>query len=176
MSKEMIRKFDNSNLIEICLKKILSSKIIPQENIYCGFHEAKLIKLVKKYPIKIFKRSKISALSEGKPVSKYYEFWNKIPHKYVIMVNACCPIITIKTIEGFYKKYLSTKSKGLFSVIRKKNYTWDLNGKLLTEKPREKSTMNTKLLKGYLEAAHVLQAGSLLNIGKNIWMGKYKKE
>ena len=36
--------------------------------------------------------------------------------------------------------------------------------------------MNTKFLKGYYETAHVLQAGKLSDIGKNIWMGSYKKK
>ena len=36
--------------------------------------------------------------------------------------------------------------------------------------------MNTKFLKGYYEAAHVLQAGKLSDVGKNIWMGYYKKK
>jgi len=174
--KKMIKKFCNSSLLEICIKKLLNSKIIPNSNIYCGVYEKPLINLIKKYPINIFKRSKTSAMSEGKPVSSYYEFWDKIPQKYVIFINACCPLISKKTIENFYKSYLKTKSNGLLSVIKKKNYIWSLKSKLLTEKPIKNSTMNTKFLKGYYETAHVLQAGKLSDIGKNVWMGSYRKK
>ena len=56
--KKMIKRFFNSSLLEICIKKLLNSKIIPNSSIYCGVYEKPLINLVKKYPIKIFKRSK----------------------------------------------------------------------------------------------------------------------
>jgi len=173
--KKIIRPFANSTLLDIGIQKVLKSKILPHENIYVGVYEQELINVVKKYKIKVFKRSKKSANSEGSPITEYYEFWNKIPFKYVIMFNVCHVLLNIKTIDKFIDTYRKTKSKGLFGVIEKKNYIWNKNKNLITKAPKKKSTMNTKYLDVIYEAAHCLYAGKLSDIGKEIWMGTYKK-
>ncbi len=102
---KMVRPFANSTLLDIGIKKVLSSKIIPKKNIYIGVYEKKLIDIAKKYKVNIYKRSKKSAESEGFPVSKYYEFWNKIPFKNVVMLNVCSVLLDIKTIDQFIGKH-----------------------------------------------------------------------
>ena len=36
-----------------------------------------------------------------------YEWWNKLPYKYVILVSACLPLLKIETIDEFFNHYLS---------------------------------------------------------------------
>ena len=91
------------------------------------------------------------------------------------MLNVCCVLLDIKTIDRFIKTYLKTNSRSLFAVISKKNYFWNKNKNLISKAPKKNSTMNTKYLDPMFEAAHCLQAGKLKDIGKEIWMGNYEK-
>ena len=55
-------------------------------------------------------------------MTEMYEWWNKLPFKYCILINACAPFLKVKTVEDFAKKYMQSKSDGMFGVIEKKNY------------------------------------------------------
>ena len=170
----MVRPFANSTLMDVLLKKLEKSNI-PNKNIYLAVHEPELLSIGKKYPFNIFKRSKKSAMSEGHPISEVFEWWDKIPFKNVVMINACCPFLKVETIERFFSDYLHLKEErnGLFAVIKKNNYFWSPDGKILTEVG---SSMNTKEASFVYEAAHVLYAGLLQDIGNNRWMGDLTKQ
>lgn len=169
--KKMIRNFAGSTLLDINIKKLVDSEFIPNENIYVSVYEPELKEIANKYPVNIFDRSEKSANSEGTPMTEIYEWWNKLPHEYVVLTNACAPMLKTKTIEDFSKAYLKSSSDGLFGVMAKKNYFWDDNGKFLT--PLEGAVMNTKYAKPIYEAAHVLYASKLSSIGEGIWMGDF---
>ena len=102
-----------------------------------------------------------------------YEWWDKIPFKYVVLINACAPFLSIETIDDFVLKYTKSAADGLFGVIEKKNYFWDGNENLLT--PLAEAVMNTKTVQKTYEAAHCLYAGQLDKVGKGIWMGDFNK-
>ena len=168
--RKMIRPFAGTTLMDICLKKLIDSNI-PNENIWASVHEQELKDLCGKYSINIFNRSLSSAMSEGTPMTELYEWWDKIPYKNVVLVNACAPFLKSETIEKFYFDYCKSKEQGMFGVVEKKNYYWDEDGRFLT--PMTEAVMNTKTAKIIKEAAHCLYAGSLEKIGRGIWMGDF---
>ena len=170
---KMIRPFADSTLTDIALEKLVASKVIPESNIYLSAHEAELISIGKKHKVNIFERSKKSANSEGTPMADMYEWWDKIPFEYAVLVNACAPLLSVKTINDFVLKYSNTNSDGLFGVIEKKNYFWDESRKFLT--PLTEAVMNTKTAQKTYEAAHCLYAGRLDKIGDGVWMGNFNK-
>lgn len=172
--QKMIRPFAGTTLLDLNISKLVESNIIPNENIYVSVYEEELVEVASKYPVNIFHRSEKSAKSEGTPMTEIYEWWDKIPHKYVILTNACVPMLTVQTIDGFTKRYLEIEETGMFGVIEKKNYFWDHNGNFLTN--LDEAVMNTKTANPVLEAAHCLYAGSLSDIGKGIWMGDFTKK
>lgn len=171
--RKMIRPFAETTLLDINIKKLVDSELIPNENIYVSVYEEELVEVAKKYPVNIFKRSEKSAKSEGTPMTEIYEWWDKIPHKFVVLTNACAPMLSTETIEKFTNSYLDSDSSGMFGVMAKKNYFWDDKGDFLT--PFEGAVMNTKTASVIYEAAHVLYASSLSDIGKSIWMGDFSK-
>lgn len=171
--RKMIRPFAETTLLDINIQKLVESKFIPNENIYVSVYEDELKEVASRYPVNIFDRSEKSANSEGTPMTEIYEWWDKIPHEYVILTNACAPMLKTETIENFSKAYLKTDSNGMFGVMAKKNYFWDDNGNFLT--PLEGAVMNTKYAKPIYEAAHVLYASRLRDIGEGIWMGDFTK-
>jgi hypothetical protein len=168
--QKMIRPFADTTLLDLCLQKLVDSNI-PNENIWVSVHEDELIKLSQKYPVNIFHRSEKSAMSEGTPMTEIYEWWDKIPQKYVVMVNACAPFLKKETIEHFFNDYCQTEHEGMFGVVSKKNYFWNENGEMLT--PVTEAVMNTKTARIVKEAAHCLYASPTSTIGQGIWMGRF---
>tara|TARA_B100000700_G_scaffold216483_1_gene237967 strand:- start:1301 stop:2002 length:702 start_codon:yes stop_codon:yes gene_type:complete len=174
---KMARPFANSTLIDVTIEKIKESKIIPTENFYLSVHEPELVEIGIKNKVNIFHRSKESALWDGGPdahLTGMYEWWNKIPFKYVVLVSACTPLLEVETIDGFFQHYLQTDSDGLFAVMEKMNYFWDGDGNLLT--PLRNAAMNTKNVQITKEAAHCLYASRLSSIGDGVWMGDFSKK
>lgn len=173
--QKMIRPFAGTTLMDICLEKLSKSNIISRDKIFASVHEPELVNIAESYKINVFNRSKESAESEGTPMSLMYEWWDKLPYKYCVLVNACAPFLSLNTIEKFYKNYLKIHNNGLFGVVEKKNYFWDKNGRLVTPWPKGQAVMNTKQVETTFEAAHCLYAGSMSMIGDEIWMGDFSK-
>mgnify|MGYP003112332398 CR=1 FL=1 len=169
--RKMIRPFAGTTLTDLVLEKLTASEVIPRENIYLAVHEQELIDIGNKHGVNVFERSIQSAQAEGESITTLYEWWDKIPFKYVVMINACVPFLRMQTIDDFFSAYLDTDSDGLFGVMEKRNYFWDKKGKCLT--PLTEAVMNTKTAEVIYEAAHCLYAGSIENIGKDIWMGDF---
>jgi CMP-N-acetylneuraminic acid synthetase len=173
---KMTKPFGNTSLFEIGCKKLLDSDIIPKENIYVSVYEQELIDIAKKCNMNIFKRSEKSALFDGDGhLTDMFEWWNKLPYKYVIIVSACLPLLKIETIDEFFNQYLSINSGGMFAVMKKKTYYWDSNKKLITINFEKSGNMNTKVVETTYEAAHCLYAGKMELIGNGIWMGDFTK-
>lgn len=171
--QKMIREFADTTLMDICLEKLSASSYIPGNSIYASVCESELVEISKNYPVQIFHRSEKSANSEGTPMTDMYEWWDKIPFKYCVLVNACAPFLKLETIENFIQSYIDTDSDGLFGVVEKKNYYWDSNFKLQTPWPESQAVMNTKFVDTTYEAAHCLYAGKMSKIGESIWMGDF---
>ena len=170
---KMIRPFAGSTLTDVAIDKVLDSKVLPKENFYLAVHEPELISIGKNRGVNVFERSEKSANSEGTPMTEIFEWWDKLPYKYVLMFNACCSLLSTETIDNFIRHYLQTDSDGLFGVIEKKNYFWNTKGELITPWPDGEAILNTKMVGTTLEAAHCLYAGSMPALGDNVWMGDY---
>jgi len=170
--KKSIRPFSNTTLFNIAIEKILKSNLIPNKNIYVSVYEQELIDIANEYDVNIYKRSYESANEHGSHSPKIiYEWYDKLPYKYCILLNICNPFLTIETIDKFVKHYIDTESEGLFSVIEKKQYYWDEDGNSVTDWDGE-NIMNTNLVKPVYEAAHCLYASRMDIVGDNYWMDK----
>mgnify|MGYP005822960155 FL=1 len=170
----MLKDFAGTTIMDIMCQKILNSKSIPQENFFLSIHEQELLDNASKYDLNVFQRSEKSANSEGTPLTDMYEWWDKLPFKYCILLNACAPFMKIETIDGFVEAYKNSDSDGLFGVMKKKNYFWNTDRKLITNWPAGQACMNTKFVETTYEAAHCLYAGRMDLIGDGIWMGDFQ--
>ena len=166
---KMLRPFAGTTLVDILFNKLKSSKVIPKENIYFSVYEDELKEVGKKHGINIFDRSEKSAFSEGNPLSEIYEWYDKLPFKYVVLISACNPLLKIETMDSFVKSFLNSDKEGGFAVFEKKTYYWDKNGKSITDWG-ELPIMNTKFVDPIYEAAHCLYASRMDVIGDGYWM------
>jgi len=172
--KKMIRNFAGTTLVDIMLGKLVESKLIPNEQIYFSVYDKELIDIGNKYNINIFNRSYKSANIDG-GMDVMFEWYNKLPYKYVILVHSCQPLIKIDTIEKFLQKYMSISEDGLLGVIEKKNYFWNKNGNMLNKWPEGEDLINTKAVEVTYEAAHCLYGAKMSSIGEGVFAGSYRK-
>ena len=108
-------------------------------------------------------------------MTEMYEWWDKIPFKYGVLVNACAPFLKVETVDKFVQAYMKSDSDGMFGVMEKKNYFWNKNFELITDWPADQACMNTKVVETTFEAAHCLYGGRLDLINDGIWMGDFQK-
>lgn len=160
--RKMLRPIANTNLVEIALQKILFSDVIPTNNFYFAAHENELLSVAENFKLNTFKRSITSANSENS-LQEIYEWHTDLSkkYKYVILINACLPLLTTNTIDRFTIEYLASDSPGMFGVIPKKQYFWDKDGKSLQKWNPEQKLMNTKTCDVTYEAAHALYASKI---------------
>ena len=171
--RKAIKPFAGTTLFDIAIQKALSSKVIPRDNIYTSIYEDELLDIAKKYDVNIYNRTHKSANEHGSGSSKLlYEWYNKLPFKYCILLNICHPLLKVDTIDRFAKSYLETESSGLFGVIEKKQYYWDSSGNLITKWIKDFSVMNTNLVDPTYEAAHSLYASEMSGIENEVWMAE----
>lgn len=166
---KMIRPFAGTTLVDILFEKLKQSTIIPLENIYFSAYEDELKQIGIKHGINIFHRSEASAMSEGEPMTEIYEWWDKLPGKYVVVISACNPLLTVETIDNFYKSFLESDREGAFAVFKKKTYYWNMNGESITDWG-DSTIMNTKLVPPIYEAAHTLYASKLEWVKDGYWL------
>lgn len=168
---KMTRPFAGTTLVDILFQKLSKSAVIPKSNIYFSAYEDELKQIASNHGINIFHRSEKSAKSEGQPLTEIYEWWDKLPFKYVVLVSACNPLLKMETIDNFVTKFIESDREGAFAVFEKKTYYWDSDGFPVTDWGGS-TIMNTKFVKPIYEAAHCLYASRLDIIGDGKWMDK----
>ena len=165
---KMILPFNNSTLVDLIFDKFKSSKIIPHNNIYFSVYEPELKNIAKLRGYNIFHRSKESA-NEDNSLQLIYEWYNKLPYEYVVLISACNPLLKIETIDNFIKKFIKSNKEGAFAVFEKKTYYWDKEGNPSTDW-KGATIMNTKVVEPLYEAAHCLYASRMDIIKDGYWM------
>ena len=169
---KMLAPFAGTTLLEIAIKKILQSNVIPKENFHLSVAEEELKSVGQAYGVNIFERSEKSSLAE-ESMTDMYEWHDKVPYTYAIKINACLPFLSIETIDNFVRHYLNSPHDGLFAVMEKKSYFWNSRGEMITTPPERGKFMNTKLVEPTYEAAHCLYASRVDHIKEGIWMGSF---
>ncbi len=171
--KKMIKDFKGTTLLDLVLEKLVNTEIIPNNQIYLSVHEDELVEVGKKYPINIHKRSWESANCDN-GIEVMFDWWDKLPFKYVVMISGCNPLLKKSTINNFIKTYLNSEHDGLFSVVEKKNYFWNRSGELINDWPDGQDLLNTKAVEPIYEAGHCLYGSLLSSIGDGKWCGTWK--
>ena len=174
---KMLRPFADSNLFTIAVKKVLQSKIIPKSNFYLSIMDKELVNIAKKYDLNHFIRSEEST-QEPVTLPKVFEWNNKLPYKYFVIINACNPILKVETIDKFVTQFLESDSRGQFGVFEKKTFLFNNEGIMINKffgDDKYLATLETKFVETCYEAAHSLYAGTMEDIGKEIYMGSFKK-
>lgn len=167
--RKMIKPFADTTLVDILIEKVKQSNVIPTENFYLSVNDQELIDIADRHKVNYYQRSLGSALAENS-IQQIYEWHDKLPFKYVILISACNPLLTLETIEKFVKAYLESGKGGMFGVIGKKQYFWNEKGEMISPWPVAQKIMNTKTMNTTYEAAHCLYASPIDIIKDGFWM------
>ena len=171
---KMLRPFAGTNLFGLLLDKLLTSKLIPSENIIASVYETELFHEANiKRNIRTYTRSYESANNDN-DLKTIYEWHNKLPHKFVVLISACNPLLDVGTIDAFVRQYVKQEEENLFAVFEKKTYYWNKEGALITPWPKGQTIMNTKAVEPIFEAAHVLYASRMDLIKEDRFMGDFE--
>ena len=172
--KKMLRPFGDTTLIDIALDKVLQSTIIPREQFYFAVGETELAVKAEERGLNVFWRSAESVSAEA-DITSIYEWHDKLPFKWWVMINACQPFLKVSTIDAFIQDFLSSPESvsGSFGVLRKKNYFWSADHCLVTPWPVGQTILNTKAVEESYEAAHSLYAGRMADVAHGIHMGTF---
>ena len=121
-----IRKFGNSNLLEIKLKQI--KRVFVNPNIFLSSDCVKSLNVGKKYNVQIDFRPKRLA-SDKVPMKKVYQYLaSQVKSRYICYLHVTSPFLKDKTLHNaiklFFKKKKKqkldsshrNKSKGIFMV------------------------------------------------------------
>lgn len=178
VQNKMLRPFAGSCLFEIAIKKILQSSIIPKDNFYLSIMDDELIEIAKKYNVNYFIRSEEST-QEPVTLPKVLEWYDKLPFKHYVHINACNPLLKIETIDKFIEQFINSDCRGQFGVFEKKTFLFSSKGKMLNKfhgDDKHLATLETKFTETCYEAAHSLYAGAMKDIGSDIYMGTFKEK
>tara|TARA_B100001113_G_scaffold345393_1_gene334949 strand:- start:1288 stop:1971 length:684 start_codon:yes stop_codon:yes gene_type:complete len=173
--QKMIKPFAGSSLFELIIDKLIWSDIIPKKNIYASVNEDELKAIANKYKVNIYERSHESANNDNS-LQKIYEWHNKLPYKYCVLISGCNPLLSLRTIDSFVRNFVAQEEENLFAVFEKKQYYWNKEGALVTPWPKGQTIMNTKAVEPTYEAAHVLYASRMDLIKDNKFMGDFQAE
>jgi CMP-N-acetylneuraminic acid synthetase len=166
---KMLLPFAGSTLFDIAVDKLVNSEVVPNSNIFLSLYDEELIRQGSKYPVNIFYRTAHS-VTEAKTPREVSEWGWKLDYKYFITLNACAPLLSIRTIENFVEHFIESPHKSLFSVHQTKNFYWNEDREMITPYP---GSLDTKLVNTTYSGAHVLYAGSMEDMSNNVYLGDF---
>jgi CMP-N-acetylneuraminic acid synthetase len=172
--EKMLRPFAGTSLFSLVLDKLLTSSIIPKNQICASVYEKRLVEVAKAKGILVYERSEESANSDSS-LQKIFEWHDKLPYKYVVIISGCNPLLKVETIDRFVTEFISQPEENLFAVIEKKQYYWNKEGRLITPWPEGQKILNTKAVEPTYEAAHMLYASRMDLIKEDKFMGDFYK-
>lgn len=170
---KMLRPFADTTLFGLILDKLTSSSVIPKNQIIASVYEEDLNYEARKRGVEVFYRSYESANNDS-DIQTIFEWHDKLPYKYIIIISGCNPLLKVETIDAFVEKFLSQEEDNLFGVIEKKQYYWNKEGIMVTPWPSGQTLMNTKAVEPTYEAAHVLYATPRELIKEGKYMGDFE--
>ena len=172
--RKMLRPFAGTTLFELVLDKLIESEVIPNSNIYASVYEEELRNIASKKDVRMYHRSYESANNDS-DIRTIYEWHKYLPHKYVVLISGCNPLLRVETIDNFVKQFVFQKEENLFGVIKKHTYYWNMEGALITPWPAGQTVMNTKAVEPTYEAAHCLYASRRDLIAEQMFMGVFEE-
>ena len=113
---KLIRKFSNSTLLDIALKKMDQMTFFDHR--FLAVAEEDLMNIGSKYKhVEILNRD-ISAVKKGvNPLELTFEHYLKIPTEYIFVFNPCLPCINISTIKMAFDYFQNTNYNSYTAVM-----------------------------------------------------------
>jgi len=173
---KMLKPFADSTLLEITIEKVKNSLL--SEHFYLSVNEPELIEVAKKHEVKTYLRSEQSMRNDDTvpfSLTEVFEWWDKLPYRYYIVMDACYPLAKVNTINEFIVAFRNLSFTGLVSAREHKHWFFKSDGTFIQDSDSEDAriTFNSKYVEP-LYSSGPLKAGVLSDIGNNIYAHNYK--
>jgi CMP-N-acetylneuraminic acid synthetase len=172
---KMLKPFAGSNITQITIDKVKQS-IIPNKNFYLSINEPELIELANTNNVNVYTRGDLSIdNSKILSLSETWDWWDKLPFKYFVLINACNPLMKIETLNNFIEQFQQTEN-GLISVIEHKRWFYTPDGKFPQKNYGDENAWNT-FNSQWVEPLYSngpLKGGLMEDIGNNIHIHDFK--
>lgn len=146
---KMLRKFANSCLFEIQIKKFSDFESKYGHKVYAAVGEESFYRIIEKYnSVNLIRRDNKSISSDR--INDVFNYLNKIEEDYICFVNSCTPLLLINTVNEAINAYFATNSASLTSVLNKHTWFYDH----LFQPLNSNSSGNTKDLDVIYECTH----------------------
>lgn len=155
--QKMIKDFAGTSLLDILLEKLVTSNVIPTENIFLSAYEPEIKAKAEKWGVEVFHRSEASA-NEEKSLQTICEWHDKMPYKYTVSFSGTQPLLKQSTMESFYTEFINSDKEGMYGVYEKKTHYWDKDGNKIEAMSENQRAFNTKFIDPVYEAGHCMAA------------------
>lgn len=159
---KMLRDFVGTNLISIALEKF--SRPSSAFNLYFAAYEQELIDIGKMFQCKIIHRNEESA--KGERIEVVMNYLSQIPEKYIVFINACCPFLSVETVEAAIKMFNDEEARSLTAVT--KTHTWyyfEDGSPINFLDPTNLNTKNSTQLLAVTHGIHIFERDRFLKNG-----------
>jgi len=177
---KMLKPFADTSLFELAINKVTESSF-PTRQFFVSLRDEELKQIANQNNINIYHRSGQSVRKDNVvpfTLPEVFEWWEDLSknYKYYILMNACCPLIEVSTINSFIEEFISSNASGLFSVVEHKRFFYRGDSSIINDfhgSEEAKITFNTKFVEPLYSAAP-LRAGILKDIGSHKYMGTFE--
>lgn len=133
LKNKLLRKFHNSNLLDIALKKL--DKLSFFDHRYLATAEKEIKNKSKKYKnIKILTRNNNSVAKGPHHPLITFEHYLRIPTDYIFVINPCAAHLKVKTIKKAYDFFQKTSYKSYIASTLTRDWIFSHDGTALTHK------------------------------------------
>lgn len=165
LKKKLIRKFSDTNLLDIALKKL--DKLSFFDHRFLATAESKIKKKVKNFKnIELLNRKKESVVKGPHHPLVTFEHYLRIPTDYIFVINPCAAHLKISTIKKAYEFFKKTSYKSYIASTITKDWIFDLRGNPLTHKNKN-IYQNTSDNKPSIKVTHSFYIIKKNNFKKN---------
>ena len=147
---KMLRPFFDTTLTDIVLNKLAG---FGNSSFFAGY-ELEFQEKSLQAGVRFVRRDKKS-INIDQPITEILSFLKEVEFKNLLIVNACLPFLSVKTINSFLESCRRERFRPAFSVALRKNFFLDEKRRPLNFKLSLK-TINTKMVSPVYEFAHAL--------------------
>ena len=129
IENKMTRKFLNTNLYEIYLKKLESLSSQYKVAIAINKNDTKIWELTQNTSLEIIERNDKSVAKGISTRSEELHFLKDRPETHILWVNGCLPLLNVSLIKEIADFYYLNDIDSLHLIKKRTNWFWDINKK-----------------------------------------------
>ena len=165
IENKMTRKFLNTNLYEIYLKKLESLSSQYKVAIAINKNDTKIWELTQNTSLEIIERNDKSVAKGISTRSEELHFLKDRPETHILWINGCLPLLKVELIKQIADFYYLNDIDSLHLIKKRTNWFWDINKKPINN--TDPKCVSTQGCPYVYESVHAIQLFNKENLLTN---------